>query len=50
MTEDIKESFKNTRIAGSIAARALDEVFKIVKPGITTNKIDNLCYEFMNDH
>ncbi len=50
MTEDIKESFKKTRIAGSIAARALDEVFKIVKPGITTNKIDNLCYEFMNDN
>ncbi len=50
MTNDIKETFERTRIAGSIAAGALDEVFKIVKAGITTNKIDKLCYEFMNDN
>mgnify|MGYP003302204831 CR=1 FL=1 len=23
---------------------------KIIKPGITTSEIDNLCYEFINDH
>ena len=28
---DYKESFEKTRIAGSIAARALDEVLKIIK-------------------
>ena len=50
MSEDIKESFEKTRIAGSIAAAALDEVAKIIKPGITTSEIDTLCYEFMNDH
>ena len=47
---DIKESFEKTRVAGSIAASTLDEVAKIIKPGITTDEIDNLCYEFINDH
>ena len=50
MNKDIKESFHKTKIAGSIAAGALDEVTKIVKPGITTNEIDKLCYEYINDH
>ena len=50
MNADIKESFEKTRVAGSIAASTLDEVAKIIKPGITTNEIDNLCYEFINDH
>ena len=50
MTDDIKESFEKTRAAGSIAADALDEVSKIIKPGIVTNKIDKLCYEFINDN
>ena len=50
MNADIKESFEKTRIAGFVAASALDEVFKIIKPGITTDEIDSLCYEFINDH
>ena len=50
MNADIKESFEKTRIAGSIAASALDEVSKIIKPGIATDEINNLCYEFINDH
>jgi len=50
MNAEIKESFEKTRIAGSIAAGALDEVKKIIKPGITTNEVDNLCYEYINDH
>ena len=33
MSNNFKESFEKTRLAGSIAARALDEVAKIVKPG-----------------
>ena len=49
MTEYQKESFEGTRIAGAIAAKALDEVSKIIKPGIATDEIDNLCYEFIND-
>jgi len=50
MTIDIKESFEKSRIAGSIAAGALDEVAKIIKPGISTDDIDKVCYEFINDH
>jgi len=50
MTYDTKESFEKSRIAGSIAAGALDEVSKIVKPGISTDDIDKVCYEFINDH
>ena len=46
----IRESFEKTRIAGSIAAGALDEVSKIISPGITTDQIDKLCYEYINDH
>ena len=50
MTIDYKESFEKTRIAGSIAAQTLDEVSKIIKPGISTDEIDKVCYEFINDH
>ena len=28
----------------------MDEVSKIIKPGISTNEIDKLCYEYINDH
>ena len=50
MHKNYKESFEKTRLAGAIAAQALDEVAKIAIPGITTKKIDKLCYEFINDH
>ncbi len=50
MSDDFKEAFEKTKIAGSIAARALDEVKKIIKPGISTDEIDRICYEFINDH
>ena len=46
----MQESFEKTRIAGSIASGALDEVYKIIQPGISTNKIDKLCFEYINDH
>ena len=46
----MSESFEKTKIAGSIAAGALDEVNNIIKPGISTSEIDKLCYEFINDH
>ena len=50
MIENLKESFEKTKIAGGIAAGALDEVNKIIKPGISTNEIDKICYEYINDH
>ena len=50
MEKNYKEAFEKTKIAGSIAACALDEVNKIIKPGISTNEIDKICYEFINDN
>ena len=50
MKKDFKESFEKTKIAGSIAAGALNEVSKMIRPGISTNEIDKLCYEFINDN
>ena len=41
---------KKTRAAGIIAAGALDQVSKIAKPGVKTDEIDKLCYEYINDH
>ena len=34
MNNNYKEAFEKTKIVGSIAAGALDEVNKIIKPGI----------------
>ncbi len=50
MNENYKEAFEKTKIAGSIAAGALDEVSKIIKPGISTDQIDKICYEYINDY
>ena len=50
MNKDIQEAFELTRIAGRIAANTLVQVEKIIKPGVTTNQIDNLCYEYINDN
>ena len=50
MSENYKESFEKTKKAGEIAAGALDEVAKVIKPGIQTDKIDKLCYEYINDN
>ena len=44
------ESFEKTKLAGSIAAGALDELNSIIKPGVSTSEIDQLCYEYINDH
>ena len=45
-----KESFEQLRVAGSLAAETLDEITPYVKPGITTEKIDKICYEFIRDN
>ena len=44
------EAFDGTRKASAIASGALDEVTKIIKPGIKTDEIDKLCFEFINDN
>ena len=50
MKENYKEAFEKMKKAGEIAAGALDEVAKIIKPGIQTDTIDKLCYEYIKDY
>ena len=50
MNDKILESFEGTRRAGAIAAGALDELNSIIKPGVTTEDIDKICYEYINDN
>jgi len=50
MKNNYKDFFDQTRIAGDIAAGALDEVTSYVVPGVTTNKLDKVCYEFIKDN
>ena len=50
MDRDFKEAFEKTKAAGSIAAGALAEVNKIIRPGISTDEIDKTCYEYINDY
>ncbi len=50
MNKNYKESFEKIQIAGSLAASTLDEVTTYVKPGVTTDKIDKICYEFIKDN
>ena len=50
MSSYIEESFNKTREAGKIASAALEEVSKIIRPGVVTSKIDQFCYEFIRDH
>ena len=50
MKNNYKENFEKIKIAGSLAADTLDEVTTYVKPGIPTNKLDKICYEFIRDN
>lgn len=50
MNNNYKESFDQMKIAGSLAAETLDEITSYVKPGVTTEKLDKICYEFIRDN
>ena len=50
MIKNYKESFDKTKTAGRLAADTLDEVTPYIKPGISTNEIDKICYEFIKDN
>ena len=50
MISNYKESFDRMKVAGSLAAKTLDEVTSHIKPGISTKKIDKICYEFIKDN
>ncbi len=44
------ETIERMRIAGSIAARALNEVSAHIEPGVTTDELDRIGHEFLCDH
>ena len=50
MNENDQEKFLGMKKAGSLAAETLDEVTPYVKPGVTTDKLDKICYEFIRDN
>ncbi|MFG2072509.1 type I methionyl aminopeptidase [Nonomuraea maritima] len=49
---DVKtpEIIERMRVAGRIAAQALDEVEKHIRPGVTTDELDRVGHEFLLDH
>ena len=47
---DYKEKFEKMRVAGDLAARTLDMLTDEVKEGVSTDKIDQLGYEFIRDN
>jgi methionyl aminopeptidase len=38
------------RVAGRLAAQALDEVSRHIEPGVTTDELDRIGHEFLCDH
>ena len=50
MKDNFLEKFDKMRIAGKLAAKTLDMLTKNIKPGISTDHIDKLGYEFIRDH
>jgi len=44
------EKFEKMRVAGKLASQTLDMLTDYVKPGISTDKIDELSYEFIKDN
>ena len=50
MSKDYKDSFEQISVAGALAAETLDEVTSYFKPGITTDQLDKICYEFIRDN
>jgi methionyl aminopeptidase len=49
---DVKdaETIERMRVAGRIAAQALEEVGRHVAPGVTTDELDQVGHEFLLDH
>jgi len=45
-----EEKFERMRIAGKLASRTLDMLTDFIKPGISTEKIDQLAFDFIKDN
>ena len=50
MNKNYSEKFEKMSVAGKLAAQTLDMITEYIKPGISTNKIDQLAYEFIRDN
>ena len=50
MSNNYSEKFNKMRSAGKLAAQTLDMITDFIKPGISTNKIDQLCHEYIKDN
>ena len=50
MKNNHQEAFEKTRESGTLASNALDEVASYVKPGVTTEFLDKICYEYIKDN
>ena len=50
MNNNYFEKFKKMQLAGRLAAKTLDMITEFIKPGISTDQIDQLCYEFIRDN
>ncbi|MFD4468155.1 type I methionyl aminopeptidase [Rhodococcus sp. NPDC058505] len=44
------ETIEKMRLAGKIAAQALQEAGRAVAPGVTTDELDRIAHEYMVDH
>ncbi|NLU70168.1 type I methionyl aminopeptidase [Streptomyces sp. HNM0574] len=44
------ETVEKMRIAGGIAARAMEEAARYIEPGVTTDKLDEIAHTYMCDH
>ena len=50
MKNNYLEKFEKMRIAGKLASKTLDMLTDFIKPGISTNEIDKIGYEFIRDN
>ena len=47
MCKNYSEKFDKMRIAGYLASQTLDMLTNFIKPGISTDEIDKVSYEFI---
>ena len=47
---DYTEKFEKMRVAGKLASKTLDMLTDYIKPGVSTDKIDKVAYEFIKDN
>ncbi|GAB2594598.1 type I methionyl aminopeptidase [Streptomyces capparidis] len=44
------ETIEKMRVAGRIAARAMEEAARHIAPGVTTDELDRIAHEYLCDH